>query len=125
MLRHPGSEYDPIRSKFLLKIKKLKDAEATVIGYRAGKGKYAGMLGSLRVTWEHGEFELSGMDDASRILTNAGRDAANSGELLPVATAPNVWSNVFPIGTVVTFRYRELSTDKMPKEGRFLRKHSC
>lgn len=126
MLRHPGSEYDPIRSKFLLKVKKLHDAEATVVAYRAGKGKYAGMLGSLRVTWEHGEFELSGMDDSQRVLTAAGRDAATAraGELLPVATAPDVWSSTFPVGTVVTFRYRELTAEKMPKEGRFLRKHS-
>lgn len=124
ILRHPGSEYDPIRSKFLLKIKKLHDAEATVIGYRAGTGKYAGMLGSLRVQWDHGTFELSGMDDASRVLTSAGHNVAltRASELLPVATAPDMWSCVFPVGTVVTFRYRELTPDKMPKEGRFLRK---
>jgi DNA ligase-1 len=129
MLRHPGSEYETVRSKFLLKVKKLQDAEATVIGYRAGQGKYAGMLGSLRVQWEHGVFELSGMDDSQRVLTGSGQRhaAANPGELLPShsneygANHPAEWSEIFPVGTVVTFRYRELTPDKMPKEGRFLR----
>lgn len=127
ILRHPGSEYETIRSKFLLKLKKLYDAEAMVVGYRAGQGKYLGMLGSLTVSWQHGQFELSGFTDDERRLTAAGMDYAHMrpGELFPVADIPDFYSLVFPLRSAVTFRYRELSEDQVPKEGRFLRKYEA
>lgn len=125
MLRHPASAWEPNRSKFLLKAKKLKDAEARVVGYRAGQGKYLGMLGSLTVCWEHGTFELSGFTDEERNLSDSWRRWAinNPGELLPVALDISDASREFPVNTIVTFRYRELTPDKMPKEGRYLRKY--
>lgn len=126
MLRHPGSEWEPIRSKWLMKVKKLYDAEARVVGYRAGQGKYLGMLGSLTVEWEHGRFELSGFTDAERQLCSLWQSyaLANPGELMPSHNQDNVHpSLVFPINAVVTFRYRELTDDKMPKEARYLRKY--
>lgn len=124
MLRHPASQWQPIRTYFLLKIKKLLDAEALVVGYRAGQGKFHGMLGSLTVRWEHGDFELSGFTDDQRILTPAGRAYAETypGELLLRPNELDGVSTVFPINSVVTFRYRELTAAKQPKEGRFLRK---
>lgn len=121
ILRHPGSEYETIRSKFLLKVKKLNDAEAMVVGYRAGQGKFLGMLGSLTVKWQHGTFELSGFTDAQRKLNEDAQMWALShpGDVFP----DMVVSDEFPYRSVVTFRYRELTADKMPKEGRFLRKY--
>lgn len=125
ILRHPASAWEPVRSKFMLKAKKLKDAEARVVGYRAGQGKYLGMLGSLTVRWEHGQFELSGFTDAERQLSSAWYTWAtiNPGELLPLSQFPDMPSSVFPLNAIVTFRYRELTPDKMPKEGRYLRKY--
>lgn len=125
MLRHPASAWEPIRSKFLLKAKKLHDAEARVMGYRAGQGKYLGMLGSLTVRWEHGTFELSGFTDEERKLSDSAcvRALHSPGELLPLSSNTDVISSVFPIDSIVTFRYRELTPDKMPKEGRYLRKY--
>lgn len=122
MLRHPGSEYETVRSKFLLKVKKLHDAEGLVVGYRAGQGKYYGMLGSLTIKWEHGTFELSGMTDEQRMLTPAGSEWAKA--YVGEQTTKEV-SSEFPLHSVVTFRYRELTTDRMPKEGRFLRKYQA
>lgn len=54
MLHHQSSIYLNGRSNRLLKLKPLDDAEATVIAYRAGKGKYQGLLGSLRVRNDQG-----------------------------------------------------------------------
>lgn len=55
MLRKPGSRYEGKRSSTLLKVKTFFDAEAEVIGYEAGKGKYKGMTGSLIVKMESGK----------------------------------------------------------------------
>jgi len=38
----------------LLKLKPFTDADATVIGYRPGKGRLAGMVGSLKVRTDQG-----------------------------------------------------------------------
>lgn len=127
MLRHPGSEWEPRRSKFLLKVKRLQDAEGVVVGYRAGQGKHHGRLGSLTVNWQHGQFELAGFTDEERELSARYSElaAANPGELLPMPTEPHDASDVFPFGSTVTFRFRELTDANVPKEGRYWRKHSA
>ena len=48
MLRQPGSKYVAGRSNTLLKVKSFEDDEAIVLGYEDGKGKYEGMVGSLK-----------------------------------------------------------------------------
>ena len=54
MLHRQSAYYFEGRSKDLLKLKIFHDAEATVIGYREGKGQFKGMLGSLRVRTDEG-----------------------------------------------------------------------
>jgi len=49
MLHRADAIYTTGRSDVLLKMKLWHDAEATVIAHQPGKGKYAGMLGALRV----------------------------------------------------------------------------
>jgi DNA ligase-1 len=49
MLHRADALYVTGRSDVLLKLKLWRDAEATVIGHQPGRGKYAGMLGALRV----------------------------------------------------------------------------
>ena len=49
MLHHKAAFYQSGRSNQLLKAKRYSDAEAKVIGYVKGKGKFAGMMGSLIV----------------------------------------------------------------------------
>lgn len=122
VLRNPDSFWEPIRSKYVLKVKALNDAEGFVIGYRAGQGKYEGMLGSLQIRFEDKVFELSGFTDEERTLTEPYREAARTdpGALLPDLGAPVSMS--FPIRSLVTFRYRELSDDGIPKEARYWRK---
>jgi DNA ligase 1 len=86
------------RSGVLLKLKAVQDAEATVVGHVAGKGKYAGMVGALEVRAVNGQrFKLgSGLSDADR-------------------RKPPV------IGSVVTYTYRDTTPSGKPRFASFLR----
>ncbi|MEO8700924.1 MAG: DNA ligase [Kofleriaceae bacterium] len=92
MLRKPGSKYDIGRSHSLLKVKTFHDAEATVVGHSPGTGKHKGKLGALIV-------ELHG-----GIRFNVGTGFTDAEREDPPA-----------IGTVITFRYQELSDDGVPR----------
>ena len=98
MLHRADAPYSTGRSDDLLKMKPFHDAEAIVIGHVPGKGKYKGMLGALRVRTDGGmEFNLgSGLSDAVR------REPP-------------------PVGTVVTFRYRELTDRGIPRFASYYR----
>ena len=98
MLHYQEAYYQDGRSENLLKLKKHQDAEATVIAYIPGKGKYKSMLGSLLVELENGlQFKIgSGFSDIQR------RDP-------PL------------IGTVITFKYYGLTAKGIPRFASFLR----
>lgn len=98
MLHHALAPYRAGRSDSLLKYKRGQDAEARVVGYRPGKGKYAGMVGALLVVDAHGRrFALgSGLRDRDR------------------ATPP-------VIGSTVTFRHDGLTAKGTPRFARYLR----
>ena len=98
MLHRADALYTTGRSDVLLKMKPWNDAEATVIAHRPGQGKYAGMLGALRVRTPNGvEFLLgTGLSEANR------------------RSPP-------PIGTIITYRYRELTSRGLPRFASFLR----
>jgi len=68
MLHRKTAYYASGRSQDLLKLKPFTDAEATVIGYRPGKGKFAGQVGSLKVRTDEGiVFYIgTGLSDAQR-----------------------------------------------------------
>ena len=117
VLRNPSSYWVTERSHNLLKVKKWKDAEGILIGYTAGKGKYLGMVGALILDFNDKTLELSGMTDDERVLVS-GREWAenNPGGLSTVAEAKH-----FKIGQSITFKYRELSDNGIPKEARYYR----
>lgn len=98
MLHRADASYITGRSDALLKMKRWNDAEAVVIGHQPGKGRNAGRLGALRVRMANGvEFVLgTGLSDALR----------NS----PPA-----------VGTIITFRYRELTSRGLPRFASFHR----
>ena len=86
------------RSDALLKLKPVQDAEATVVGHVAGKGKYARMTGALDVKTTDGQrFKLgTGLSDAQRKHPPA-------------------------IGSSVTYTYRDLTSSGKPRFASFLR----
>ena len=92
MLRQPGSLYAVGRSSTLLKVKSFKDDEATVIGHEPGAGRHKGRLGALRVRLANGtEFSVgTGLSDQQRESPPA-------------------------IGSVIVFRYQELSDGGVPR----------
>ena len=55
MIRHPESLYESKRYKKLLKYKPEFDAEAEIIGYKRGTGKYEGLLGSFEMKTQDGK----------------------------------------------------------------------
>jgi DNA ligase-1 len=98
MLHRADALYMTGRSDVLLKMKLWHDAEATVIAHRPGKGKYVGKLGALRVRTADGvEFMLgTGLSEADR------------------RQPP-------PVGTIITYRYRELTSRGLPRFASFHR----
>jgi DNA ligase 1 len=98
MLHRADAPYETGRSDTLLKMKPWEDAEATVIGHQPGKGKHVGALGALRVRTDDGrEFSLgTGFTDQQR------RDPP-------------------PVGATVTYRYRDVTKNGLPRFASFLR----
>lgn len=98
MLHRADAIYETGRSSSLVKLKLWHDAEARVIAHLPGKGKYAGMLGALRVRTDDGrEFSLgSGLSDQQRRSPPA-------------------------IGTIVTYRYRAITGKGIPRFASFWR----
>ena len=98
MLHRADAPYLTGRSDVLLKLKPWQDAEAVVVGYAPGKGKYQGMTGALEMEMPDGRrFRIgSGLSDAQR------------------RQPP-------PIGTRITYRYQHLTRKGMPRFPRYLR----
>ncbi|MEO8598367.1 MAG: DNA ligase [bacterium] len=98
MLHRADALWQTGRSDVLLKLKPQHDAEAKVIAHLPGKGKYQGMCGALLVESADGQrFRLgSGMSDAQR-------------------RAPP------PVGSIVTYRYRDRTPNGLPRFASFMR----
>ena len=114
ILRKAVSFWVTQRSHSLLKHKPYHDAEATVLGYKFGEGKYEGMMGSLILKSENDKiFKISGFTDVERVIPGA----LGPGQEVYEGNHP-----LFPIGSRVTYKYRELSDDGVPKEPRYFRR---
>lgn len=96
VIRQAGSLYEADRSWTCQKVKTFFDAEAEVLGYTDGRGKHKGRVGALLVKWDNKEFEIgTGLTDKDR-------------------------ENPPAIGSMITFRYTQLSDAGIPKPGSFV-----
>lgn len=100
MLHRADAPYVAGRSRMLLKLKPLQDAEALVIGHLPGRGRHAGRLGALRVRGADGQvFDLgTGFSDGER-------------------------DRPPPLGRMVTYTYRGRTPQGVPRFASFRRLH--
>lgn len=98
MLHRETALYASGRSQDLLKLKLFTDAEATVIGYRPGKGQFAGQVGSLKVRTDEG------------VIFFIGSGLSHEQRRRPP-----------PLQSRVTFRHQGLTTNGIPRFPVFLR----
>lgn len=100
MLRNAASVHRGGRTNDLLKVKSFYDAEALITAHEEGSGKYKGMVGSLVCILKDGSaFKVgSGLSDSERTFDSAPK-----------------------IGSVITFKYFELTKDGIPRFPTFLR----
>ena len=98
MLRQPASRYEVGRSATLLKVKTFHDAEARVVEHLPGRGRHAGWLGAVVAELPSGlTFSVgTGFTDAER-------------------------ENPPPVGSLITFRYQELTDRGVPRFPSFVR----
>ena len=98
VLHRANSLYQRGRSDDVLKVKLHQDAEAKVVGYEAGQGKHTQRTGALWVETEHGlRFKLgTGLSDAQR-------------------------ENPPAVGQWVSYRYRGLTGNGIPRFASFVR----
>lgn len=129
ILRNPDTLWQACRTKDVLKYKPHHDAEGMVCGYTWGRetdkgSKLLGKMGALILRIDDHDFKLSGFTDAERSMEWLdGRDATEWGKGCPgVDCIGEIHNPMFPRGSQITFKYRELSDDGVPKEARYWRK---
>ena len=98
MLRRISSHYQNTRNDDLIKLKSYYDAEATVIGYKPGKGKYQGLVGALKV------------HSANRGLFYIGSGLSDNERKHPPR-----------IGDTITYKYYGLTSKGKPRFASFMR----
>ena len=101
VLHRQNALYHSGRSDDLLKLKPFEDAEAVVIGYKPGKGKYTGLMGAIKVRMDNGKsfYIGSGFTQQQR-------------------------KNPPPIGSLVTFRYQGFTHAGVPRFAIFMRQRN-
>ncbi len=126
IIRTRDGNWTPKRVNDLLKYKPFDDDEGTVVGFTSGRktdkgSKHLGKIGALILDYKGKRLELSGLTDAERAFatpTDSKIARENPGQDMPSDTL----AQHFKVGQQVTFKYRELSDDGIPKEARYWRK---
>ncbi len=125
IIRDPNAHWTPKRVGSLLKYKPHQDAEGIVVGFTSGRetdkgSKLRGKIGALILDYNGKRLELSGLTDEEREFAAEFSHVwawENPGEDMPSGTQ----GRHFKVGQKVTFIYRELTDDQIPKEARYMR----
>nr|WP_314240275.1 DNA ligase [uncultured Campylobacter sp.] len=110
VVREPNAPYERKRSKNALKYKKFKDAECEVTAINAGTGKYVGLMGS--VTCKALSAAGSNLDEqiASGVKFKIGSGFSDEERANPPK-----------IGSIITYKYQNLTAKGVPRFPVFLR----
>lgn len=125
IIRNPNAIWTPKRVGDVLKFKPWFDAEGTVTGYTSGRetdkgSKLLGMIGALILDYQGQRLEVAGLTNEERTFATPAMTeyaAAHPDQDMPADFA----GKHFKVGDTVTFKYRELSDDGIPKEARYWR----
>ena len=125
VMRDPNATWLPKRHNGILKFKPFEDAEGIVTGFTSGRetlkgSRLQGMIGALIVNYKGKRLELSGLTDAERKFQTS-EMSAYAADHTGVDMPENFQGQVFRKGQTVTFIYRELTDDGIPKEARYFR----
>lgn len=127
VIRNPRGIWTPKRVGDLLKYKPFEDDEATIIGFTCGRetdrgSKHLGMIGAIITDYKGKRLELSGLTAEEREFADDWRMHSwakeHPGSDMPSGTE----AKHFKVGQKVTFKYRELTDDGIPKEARYFRR---
>lgn len=127
-LRCPNATWIPKRVNTCLKVKGALDDEGTVVGFTSGRetekgSKLLGLIGALILDYRGKRLELSGLTNQEREF--ATETMADTARKHPGEDMPGMFQGkMFNTGDLITFQYRELTDDGIPKEARYLRKRS-
>lgn len=125
IIRNPKALWTPKRVGDVLKYKPFSDDEGIVTGFTSGRetdkgSKLLGMIGSLILNYKGQRLELAGLTNEERMFATPAMSeyaAEHPDQNMPADFA----GKHFKVGQTVTFKYRELSDDGVPKEARFWR----
>ena len=102
-----------------------------MVGFTSGRetnkgSRLLGKIGALIVDYQGKRLELSGLTDAEREFAES-RDGPRLGRRASPAWTCPYWSRAsqFKKGQTVTFKYRELTDDGIPKEARYWRRRDA
>lgn len=129
MVKATNDLWLPQRCHSVLKFKPFSDGEGVVVGYTSGRetdkgSKLLGLMGALILKINAGTFKISGFKDSERemVFVDSGESAKDYLSTIPDQVVPShIHNPKFPIGSTVTYLYRELTDANIPKEARYLR----
>ena len=110
VVREPNAPYERKRSKNALKYKKFKDAECEVTAVNAGTGKYAGLMGSVTCKALSAAGSNSDEQIASGVKFKIGSGFSDEERANPPK-----------IGSIITYKYQNLTAKGLPRFPVFLR----
>ena len=110
VVREPNAPYERKRSKNALKYKKFKDAECEVTAINAGTGKYAGLMGSVTCKALSAVGSNSDEQIASGVKFKIGSGFSDEERANPPK-----------IGSIITYKYQNLTAKGVPRFPVFLR----